>query len=73
MANKYAGESTFHWNVPNYSEDVYINYARAMFLEVERRVVDTPPRRPAQFWRIIDQCRDEARIRMRAVDQGMSC
>ncbi len=56
-----------HWLAPHYPIDVYISYARAMFLEVEKRVIANPPRRPAEFWRIVEQTRDESRIRLRMV------
>ena len=61
----YAQTSPRHDNAPDYSVDVYINYARAMFKEVEHRVLESPPRRPADFWRMVEQCRNESRARMR--------
>jgi len=52
---------------PEYSSEMYIAYAKSIGLAIERRVMDSPPRRPAEFWRI---CSDEinvARWRMRNV------
>ena len=67
ISKPYAPSTHRHEDAPHYPVDVYINYARAMFLEVERRVKDNPPRRPADFWRMVDKCRDESRARLRKV------
>ena len=60
------GYDRYHYG-KDYSVDIYINYAKAIGLAIERRVMDSPPKRPADFWRL---CRDEidvARWRMRNV------
>lgn len=68
MSSKpYGDKSARHDVAPHYPVDTYINYARAMFLEVERRAIENPPRRPADFWRMVDQCRDASRARLRKV------
>lgn len=73
MTNKPYRDSThFHYLRPDYPVDVYINYARSMFLEVERQVIENPPRRPAEFWRLVDQARDRARARLRRVQTSIS-
>ena len=59
--------SSHHWKHDSYSVDCYINYARSIALAVERRVMDNPPRRPAEFWRICDDELASARWRMRHV------
>lgn len=71
MAYRYVEGTDHQWRAPKYPPDVYISYARAMFLEVERRVIDTPPRRPAEFWRIVEKVREESRIRLRTVQTDM--
>lgn len=49
------------------SVDTYIAYAKSIALEIERRVIDNPPSRPAAFWRICADEIDVARWRMRNV------
>ena len=51
----------------SYPVDVYISYAKSIGLAIERRCMDNPPRRPADFWRICNQEIDIARWRMRRV------
>ena len=51
----------------SYPVDVYISYAKSIGLAIERRVMDSPPRRPAEFWRICGDEVDTARWRMRHV------
>ena len=72
MAKAYSPATVHHATAPHYPVDVYINYARSMFLEVERRVIENPPRRPAEFWRIVEQERDRARARLRLVQATVS-
>lgn len=57
-----------HHTAPDYSVDVYINYARSVFLDVERRVIDNPPSRPASFWRLVDEATQRARWRMKRLE-----
>lgn len=59
--------SSYHHKHASYSVDVYLNYAKSIGLAIERRCMDTPPRRPADFWRICTQEIDSARWRMRKV------
>ena len=47
--------------------DVYLNYAKSIGLAIERRVLEEPPRRPAEFWRICQSEVNVARWRMRHV------
>lgn len=51
----------------DYSIDVYISYAKSIFGAIERRVIENPPRRPHDFWRICLDEIDVARWRMRNV------
>ena len=51
----------------DYSADVYISYAKSIGLAIERRVMNSTPRRPAEFWRICSEEIDVARWRMRNV------
>ena len=51
----------------DYGVDMYINYGRMIGLQIERAVVDSPPSRPADFWRMVDKEVDVARWRMRNV------
>ena len=46
---------------------MYLNYARSIGLGIERRVMDNPPRRPADFWQSVFAEVDMARWRMRNV------
>jgi len=62
--------TTGHHNAPKYSADLYITVARSVFLEVERRVVETPPTRPAHFWRMVADSVDAARRRVRMIEIG---
>ena len=59
--------SADHSLFAEYPPDVYVNYARSIGLAIERRVIDSPPRRPADFWRICNSEIDVARWRMRNV------
>ena len=56
-----------HYKSPKYPVDMYLNYLRSIALEVERRVINNPPSRPGHFFRIIDEEKDRAKIRMRRV------
>ena len=57
-----------HWEHDDYPVDCYISYARSIGLAIERAVIDNPPRRPAEFWRICDNEIKSARWRMRTVN-----
>ena len=59
-----------HHTAPKYSVDLYINVARSVFLDVERRVIENPPSRPAHFWRIVADATDRARTRVRMIEHG---
>ena len=52
----------------DYPENVYIAYAKSIGLGIERRVMDCPPKRPAEFWRQCTAEIDSARWRMRNVN-----
>ena len=65
MAMAYSGYK--HENHADYSADVYISYAKSIGLGIERRVMNSPPRRPADFWRMCTEEIDVARWRMRNV------
>lgn len=52
----------------DYPEGVYIAYAKSIGLGIERRVMDCPPGRPAEFWRMCAAEIDSARWRMRNVN-----
>lgn len=56
-----------HENHAGYSADVYLSYAKSIGLAIERRVMNSCPRRPAEFWRICTEEIDVARWRMRNV------
>ena len=49
----------------DYSLDTYVAYAKSIGLAIERRCLDNPPKRPADFWRICRNEVDVARWRMR--------
>ena len=49
------------------SPDVYISYAKSIGLAIERRVMDNPPRRPYDFWRMCQEEVNSARWRFRHV------
>ena len=53
--------------VTNYPAEMYINYAKSIGLAIERRCMDYPPRRPADFARICRQEVDRAMTRIRTV------
>lgn len=53
--------------VNNYPPDMYINYAKSIGLAIERRCMDYPPKRPADFKRIAHQEVNRAMERMRLV------
>ena len=59
--------SSRHENHESYPADLYISYAKSIGLAIERRVMDNPPRRPAEFWRVCQDELDAARWRMRNV------
>jgi len=59
-----------HHNAPKYSVDLYINVARSVFLEVERRVIETPPVRPSHFWRMVAEAVERGRQRVRMIEIG---
>lgn len=65
MAMAYKGHR--HESHADYSPDVYISYAKSIGLGIERRVMNSPPRRPADFWRMCTEEIDVARWRMRNV------
>ena len=67
MTKPYRDKSSFHDQAPHYPVDVYINYARSMFLEVERNVIENPPRRPAEFWRLVEDTQRRSAMRLRRV------
>ena len=48
----------------DFPPDMYISYAKSIGLAIERRVMNNPPRRPAEFWRICADEIDAARWRM---------
>ena len=52
---------------PRYSVDTYVSYAKSIGLAIERRCIDYPPRRPADFSRICQQEVDRAIHRLRTV------
>ena len=56
-----------HRDQQDYPIDMYINYARSMGLSIERAVVDNPPSRPADFWKLVETEVNVARWRMRNV------
>ena len=51
----------------SYPVDMYLSYAKSIGLAIERRVMDNPPRRPAEFWRMCTDEIDVARWRMRKI------
>ena len=51
----------------NYPKEMYINYAKSIGLAIERRCMDWPPRRPADFRRICEQEVNRAMDRIRTV------
>lgn len=53
----------------DYPEGMYLAYAKSIGLGIERRVMDNPPQRPAEFWRMCTAEIDTARWRMRTVNQ----
>ena len=59
-----------HHSAPNYPVDMYVTVARSLFLDVERRVLEQPPSRPAHFWRIVGDAVDHARRRVRLIEKG---
>ena len=59
--------SADHSKHDSYPVDCYISYARSIGLGIERRVMDNPPRRPADFWQSVFAEVDVARWRMRNV------
>jgi len=59
-----------HHTAPKYSADLYINVARSVFLDVERRVTENTPTRPAHFWRIVAEATERARFRVRMIERG---
>ena len=67
MTKPYSDKSSYHDKAPHYPVDVYINYARSMFLEVERNVIENPPRRPAEFWRLVEDIQQRSAMRLRRV------
>ena len=56
-----------HDREDSFSVDIYVSYAKSIGLAIERRVIDNPPRRPAEFWRMCTDEIDVARWRMRHV------
>ena len=52
---------------PKYSVDTYISYAKSIGIAIERRCIDYPPKRPADFSRICHQEVDNAMRRLRIV------
>ena len=56
---------------PRYSVDTYISYAKSIGMAIERRCIDYPPRRPADFSRICQQEVDRAMHRLRTVGATM--
>lgn len=56
-----------HENFEAYPEAMYISYAKSIGLGIERRVMNSPPRRAADFWRMCADEIDVARWRMRNV------
>ena len=67
VSERIYANSRFHDKAPSYPVDVYIAYSRSMYQELERRVIETPPRRPAEFWRMADEVQKQVRFRMRKV------
>ena len=65
MSMAYKGHR--HENHAGYSADVYLSYAKSIGLAIERRVMNSTPRRPAEFWRICEDEINVARWRMRNV------
>ena len=59
--------SADHSKHDSYPVDCYISYARSIALGIERQVIDNPPRRPADFWRMCEKEIGVARWRMRNV------
>ena len=56
------------WHIHDeYPAEVYISYAKSIGIAIERRIMDYPPKRPSDFWRICRQEVDVARWRMRNV------
>lgn len=55
----------------DYPEGMYLAYAKSIGLGIERRVMDNPPKRPAEFWRMCTAEIDTARWRMRMVNQSI--
>lgn len=67
MANNGYNATHHHYKAPSYSVDVYISYMRSICNAVEQRVKDCPPRRPQDFWRLVDKEKDNAKWRMRRI------
>ena len=67
MPREQYNSTPHHYKAPSYSVDVYISYMRSICSAVERRVIDSPPRRPGDFWRLVDKEKDNAKWRMRRV------
>ena len=54
------------WHITeDYSVDTYISYAKSIALAIERHVIDNPPKRASEFWRVVFKEVDVARWRMR--------
>ena len=54
-----------HEKHASYPREMYVNYAKSIGLGIERRVMNEPPRRPAEFWQMVFAEVDVARWRMR--------
>lgn len=67
MAKQYPTNTLKHEIRAKYPVDVYINYARSIFLDVERQVLENPPARPAEFWRKVEDATNRAKQRLRKV------
>ena len=69
MATNRPADSTSppHYKAPKYPADVYIAYIKSIAASVEKQVRDNPPRRPGDFWRLIDREKDRAKMRMRSL------
>ena len=55
--------SPHHWKHDKYCVETYVAYTSSIALEVERRVRDQPPRRPASFWRYWNEEIERAKLR----------
>ena len=62
-----ASNPSKHEDHAHYSVDIYLSYAKSIGLGIERRVMNSPPRRAADFWRMCSDEIDVARWRMRNV------